>query len=180
MRDKGQRWALAAMLAVMAVVGAVLAFGLSPRASQPGEYLPVNPVGYELPSLALPLLAGGEFDVAALRGKVVVVNFWASWCAPCRDEAPALAAAAEKWQDRGVVFIGVNAEDRVEAAREFVREYQWGYPIVVDPDGVEMRRWAVTGLPETFFVGADGRIAVKHIGGITAEELEQQLAALVG
>src|SRR5215211_4724708 len=94
----------------------------------------------------------GTFDLAAYRGKVVVVNFWASWCHGCKKEAGALNAAARRWRSRGVVFVGVDVQDFRRAASRFLDRHDVGYAIVRDGPGSTLGKWGVTGLPETFFV----------------------------
>jgi cytochrome c biogenesis protein CcmG, thiol:disulfide interchange protein DsbE len=116
------------------------------------------------PNLRLPRLDGsGTFDLASYRGKVVVVNFWASWCLGCKDEARTLAAAARRWQSKGVVFVGVDAQDFRGPAKRFVQRYAVGYHIVRDGQGSSLGHWGVTGFPETFFVDRKGRLVPPHI-----------------
>lgn len=118
------------------------------------------------PSLALPHLTGdGRFDLASLRGKVVVVNFWASWCVPCKAEAKDLVAAAHFWSGKNVVFVGVDAQDFRGAARRFVSKYGVDYRIVRDGRGSTLGHWGVTGFPETFLVDRRGRILPPHVSG---------------
>jgi cytochrome c biogenesis protein CcmG, thiol:disulfide interchange protein DsbE len=116
------------------------------------------------PTMRLPLLDGnGRFDLAAQRGKVVVVNFWASWCGPCKKEARTFAAASRYWKSRGVVFVGVNVQDFSGRAKRFVNRYGVDYIVVRDGPGSTLGHWGVTGLPETFFVDKRGRVVPPHI-----------------
>jgi cytochrome c biogenesis protein CcmG/thiol:disulfide interchange protein DsbE len=108
----------------------------------------------------------GTLQLSSLRGRVVVLNFWASWCRACRDEARTLAAAAERWQRRGVVFVGVDSQDFTSDARTFARRFGLDYASVHDGSGRLMTRYGVTGLPETWTVTRGGRLA-DHIGGVT-------------
>ncbi len=127
----------------------------------------------EAPDFTLPKLDGsGDLSLESLHGDVVVLNFWASWCPPCKDEAPALQAAWERWRDRGVVVLGVNVEDLTDDARGFVEEYGITYPNVRDGPGSIQGRYGLTGLPETVFVDAAGRIAVFRAGPVDAEMIE--------
>jgi cytochrome c biogenesis protein CcmG/thiol:disulfide interchange protein DsbE len=117
------------------------------------------------PALDLPRLdAGGRLSLVSLRGKVSVINFWESYCIPCKQEARGLAAAARAWEGKDVVFVGVNAFDTKSAARAYLRRYEIDYPNIRDGVGTTFGRWGVTGVPETFFVDPRGRV-VRHIAG---------------
>src|SRR6266850_1046539 len=109
---------------------------------------------------------GGTLKLSSLRGRVVVLNFWASWCRPCKDEAPTLEAAAERWRHRGVVFVGIDTQDFSSDARAFARRFGLTYASVHDGQGTLMTRYGVTGMPETWTVTRSGRLA-DHIGGVT-------------
>jgi len=124
------------------------------------------------PDLRLPRLGGGPaFDLAAYRGKVVVVNFWASWCLDCKLEAKTLREAAARWRGK-VVVIGVDTKDLTFAAKRYVTHYNVNYGIVRDVDGSESDRWGVTGYPETFFVDPTGEVIPPHVNGpIPADQL---------
>lgn len=120
------------------------------------------------PLLVLPRLdAEGNLDLAALRGRVVVLNFWSSWCIPCRDEAPALDATWQRYRERGVMVLGVNVQDLTPAALRFLRETRTTYPTVRDKDNTVYRAYGLTGVPETFFVDRSGRIVRKFPGVVT-------------
>ena len=113
----------------------------------------------------------GTFQLASLRGKVVVLNFWASWCFPCKQEAPALAAAADRWHGR-VVVLGVDVNDFTGDARKFARKYGLRYPLVHDNHNVTTPKYGLTGLPETFFIDRDGKV-VEHVPGeVKASEIQ--------
>jgi cytochrome c biogenesis protein CcmG/thiol:disulfide interchange protein DsbE len=116
--------------------------------------------------------APGKLKLASLRGKVVVLNFWASWCAPCKSEAPRLEAAWRKYRKQGVVVVGVDAQDFTGDARHFVRKYKLSYPNVHDGPGDVLPKYGVTGFPETYFVDRRGRLVGDRVEGeITAEKL---------
>src|SRR5439155_21673971 len=133
--------------------------------------------GPTAPALVLKRLDGdGSVSLASLRGKAVVVNFWASWCGPCKDEAHRLEAAWQRFRSRGVVFLGVDAQDFSSDARTFVGRYGVTYPIVHDGPGSTLGHWGVTGFPETFFVDRRGRLVAKVTGPVKDGELEQNLA----
>jgi cytochrome c biogenesis protein CcmG/thiol:disulfide interchange protein DsbE len=155
----------------IAVVGAVLALlgllvwdvahGTGPGVAQKVDEGKIVPA----PKLNLPRLdAGGRLSLASLRGKVRVVNFWESYCVPCKQEARGVAETARAWSGKGVVFLGVNAFDTKSAARAYMHRYGIGYPNVRDGVGDTFGRWGVTGVPETFFIDRRGRV-VRHIAG---------------
>jgi cytochrome c biogenesis protein CcmG, thiol:disulfide interchange protein DsbE len=114
----------------------------------------------------------GSLQLSSLRGKVVVLNFWASWCQPCKLEAPDLAASAKKWSGR-VVVLGVDVNDPSGDARGFMRKYGITYPIVHDNKNVTSPKYGLTGLPETFFLDRRGRIVSHVISGIKAADLQR-------
>ncbi len=137
------------------------------------------------PDLRIALLdAPGDVPSRALRladfrGQPVVVNFWASWCEPCRQEAAVLERLAREYTPRGVVFLGVNVWDSVDKARAFVAEHGVTYPNGVDAGDGAAIDFGVTGLPETFFVDREGHLVRKFIGPITERALRAALEELL-
>lgn len=134
----------------------------------------------EAPALTLPVLVaadgigpeGAEVSLADLRGRTVVLNFWASWCTPCEIEAPVLEAVAARYRDDGdVVVLGVDVQDLREKALEFVRETGVTYPTLRDGGDDAMNAYQVPALPETFVIDPEGRVALK-IRGIIQEEAQ--------
>ena len=118
------------------------------------------------PTLLLPRLDGpGKLDLASLHGKVVVVNFWQSTCIPCKEEAKTIVEAERAYRGKGVVFVGVDALDSKSAARRYLARYGIEYPNVRDAVATQYPDWGVTGVPETFFVDASGRVVPPHITG---------------
>jgi cytochrome c biogenesis protein CcmG/thiol:disulfide interchange protein DsbE len=107
----------------------------------------------------------GTLGVADLRGKAVVVNFWASWCVPCRDEAPVLQKTYERYRDQGLVVLGVDVNDFRQDARRFLKRYGLSYPVVYDGKGSTVGKWGVRGFPETFFVDRTGKLVGERIEG---------------
>jgi cytochrome c biogenesis protein CcmG/thiol:disulfide interchange protein DsbE len=133
-------------------------------------------VGRSAPEFSIPLYAADStVSLEGLAGRPVVVNFWASWCLSCRDEARVLEAG---WQRHGsdVAFVGVAVDDEAAAAQEFIRRYGKTYLLGPDRDGSVALDYGLYGVPETFFIGADGRILSKHVGPLTAADLEQRVA----
>lgn len=114
----------------------------------------------------------GTLQLSSLRGKVVVVNFWAAWCVPCKLEAPELVKAAKKWSGR-VVVLGVDVNDSSGAARGFMRKYGLTYPVVHDNGNVTTPKYGLTGFPETFFIDRRGRVVRHVISQVDAGDLRQ-------
>jgi cytochrome c biogenesis protein CcmG/thiol:disulfide interchange protein DsbE len=112
----------------------------------------------------------GKLSLASLRGKVVVLNFWASWCDPCKSEAPRLESAWRNFRRDGVVVVGVDAQDFSGDARRFIRRFELTYPNVHDGPGDVLPKYGVTGFPETYFVGRDGRLVGERVQGEISEE----------
>ena len=112
-------------------------------------------------------------------GQVVVVNFWASWCAECRVEHPALSAAWARFRDAGVVLVGVDFQDDHPSALAYLAETGTSWPVVADPGSRTALAYGVYGIPETFVIGPDGRVAAKHIGPMTYDQLVREITRLL-
>lgn len=161
--DKLRRLVLVLIPAV-AFIG-LLAYGLIQSA--PSKVTP----GSEVPAFELPALAGdGTISSEELRGSPVVVNFWASWCVPCQQEAELLERVFREYEDDGVVFLGVNIKDSDVAAMQFVDEYGISYPVVRDVSEELSRTLGVSGIPETFFIDARGRFVGTASGSVQGEQ----------
>lgn len=131
------------------------------------------------PQFSIPMFTGGTFSLAEQRGKVVVVNFWASWCQPCRLEAPVLEKAWRQYKDRGVVFVGVDYVDTETEARAYLQEFDITYPNGPDIGTETSRKYHIQGVPETYFVGRDGMLYGNHIGPIDERTLSAKLDDLL-
>ena len=141
------------------LLAGVLWTGMVAASADPGAGLGL------LPSFDLMTFEGERFDLEVMSGRVVVVNFWASWCPPCRAEAPVLARVASEMDSEGVLFLGVLHRDRVELGRQFAEQYGLTFPNVVD-DGSLASVLGVRAIPTTFVVDASGEVVARHFGPI--------------
>jgi cytochrome c biogenesis protein CcmG, thiol:disulfide interchange protein DsbE len=116
--------------------------------------------------------ADAELESSSLKGKVQVLNFWASWCVPCRDEAGLLQSASNQWRSRGVVVLGIDHQDLSSDARAFMRHYGLKYPVVHDSGDKLYQRYGATGVPETFCVNRDGKVVAHVPGAVTRDTLD--------
>jgi cytochrome c biogenesis protein CcmG, thiol:disulfide interchange protein DsbE len=170
-----------AVVGVVVAIVALLAYGLVSNepdrgieeALEQGEREPA-------PDLELPLLSGdGEGSLADYRGQVVVLNFWASWCEPCRDESPLLQRWHERLEKRDATVLGVDAFDEIGHARAFVDRYGLTYPMLRDGAGDTRERFGILGFPETFVIDRRGRIAAFARGPVGEEFMRQRVVPLL-
>lgn len=173
-RSVSQRtiWLIAGVLGTVAIIVVALAtrFGIDPN-------VVASPLsGEQAPVLDLPYLEGEGTTALVKRGEITVVNFWASWCIPCRQEHPLLVKAAEDWED--VRIVGVLYQDQPDAGIAFLDEFGRGYDIVDDEGSRASIEFGVFGIPETFFIDEKGAVASVVRGPLTAEVLESTLASL--
>ena len=180
-------------VAGVAVIGlGLLGFGLT----RDPFVLPSPLVGGPAPAFRLEVMEPGDpgararwrppretpdtVRLADLEGRIVVLNFWASWCLACREEHAALSSTAEAYRNRGVRFYGVLYQDGPAAARRWIRQMGGqSYPTLLDPGSRTAIDFGVYGVPETYFIGRDGRVAAKHIGPISTETLRGRIDSLV-
>ncbi len=168
------RWLIP--LAVVPVLF-LLAYGFR---TNPRE-IPSPLIGKPAAPFSLKTFDGGQISLESLRGKVVVVNFWASWCYPaCYEEAPALERGWKAFKDRGLVLVGINIQDKEEPARKFLKDFGHSFLNAPDPAGRVSVDYGVYGVPETFFIDRAGRVRYKHVGALTDEVFKEQAERLLG
>ncbi|HUN10486.1 MAG TPA: TlpA disulfide reductase family protein [Aggregatilineales bacterium] len=155
---------------LVGVVAVAAVFGLALIDRNAGQ-----PTSGPAPDFTLTTLDGQDVRLSDLRGQVVVINFWASWCVPCRDEAPALQAVWERYRDRGVVLLGVAWTDTERNARAFIDEFSQNYPNGLDLGTRIGELYGITGVPETFIIDQQGQV----VGFYPIALQQDQLAAVI-
>jgi DsbE subfamily thiol:disulfide oxidoreductase len=148
------RYLLAVLFWLIPQCGAVQAAGLVELAPR------------EAPAIELMALNGGRHGLSDLRGKVVLVNFWATWCPPCRAEMPSLARLAQRMEGKSFAILGVDMGETAEEVKAFLKEMPVPFPILMDEDGAALKRWNVIGFPSTFLVDAKGILRYGITGAI--------------
>ncbi len=132
------------------------------------------------PDFILPLLDGGQLRLSSLRGKVVLLDFWATWCVPCREETPHFVELQKKYGDRGLQIIGVSMDDSPDPVHPFYQQFHINYPVVMGTAEVGSAYGGVLGLPIAFLIDRDGGIYAKHMGATDAQVFEKDIVALLG
>ena len=189
-RAAGWRWLtpLAVVIVSLALVAllALLAYGLLRRQGGGFAGFAVNAVGQEgrlrpgpAPDFEVQLFGGGSVRLSEQRGKAVVVNYWASWCPPCREEAAMLERAWRRYRSRGVMFIGLDVWDTEQDANDFLQEFGVTYPNGRDRYGEAAIDYGVTGIPETYFIRPDGSMARHWIGPLTDQQINSFIEELL-
>jgi peroxiredoxin len=174
--------AIAGAVAALALVAAI--WFLTGRDAGP-QGAAMSEVNRPAPAFAVPALDGGNVSLADYEGKVVVLNFWATWCEPCKRELPALEQAYTTYGDQGLTIIGVNLTDDEQAQggsetkiRAFLDQYGVTYPIALDTQGEVTNAYRVFPLPTSFFIDPQGHIRYVHIGELTLEDVAARFEEL--
>jgi cytochrome c biogenesis protein CcmG/thiol:disulfide interchange protein DsbE len=170
-RGLSPAWIAAAVIAI--IVLALLVYAIIPTRSGPPQ------TGSPVPDFQLVALDGGAMNLSEHQGQVVVVNFFASWCNPCRQEAAGLEQAWQKYQDQGVQFFGIAYKDADSKAQAFLEEFGVTYPSTVDGSNRTARAYGVTGVPETFVIDQQGLLVRHFLGPITNEQLGQEIERIL-
>ena len=117
------------------------------------------------PDFSLPSIKGSLYKLSNLQGKVVIINFWATWCVPCLEEMPALDILNKRYRDKGLVILGISIDRKKETVEEFLSKNPVSYPILLDQKGeVFVNKYTVKGLPATYLIDRDGHIVEQYIG----------------
>ena len=132
------------------------------------------------PDFSLPNLTGQKLDLSSYRGKVVLLDFWATWCDPCREEIPHFVDLQNQYGEQGLQIIGVSMDDGPEPVRDFCQRFKMNYPVVMGNAEIGELYGGVLGLPIAFLLGRDGRIYSKHIGATDISVLEREIVNLLG
>lgn len=165
------------VITLAAVAILALAFGVVWL--QSAKYEPLT-VGMAAPDFTLPDLGGKNQKLSDYRGKVVFLNFWATWCKPCKDEMPAMQASYDKLRDQGLVVLAVNELEDTEKVIEHVRKHGHTFPVVMDHDNVVANRYGVVGLPASFIVDRQGIVREQIMGSLLTENRIAELVNRYG
>jgi peroxiredoxin len=138
-----------------------------PQASKPAQ------------DFALKDITGKEVKLSSLKGKAVMVNFWATWCHPCREEIPDLQKSYEENKDKGFIILGVNIKENKSKVSKFVEDYKITYPVLLDIDGSVSNEYHVFGVPMSFFIDKNGIIKDSFVGMMTKEDISKRLEAIL-
>lgn len=166
---------LTVTLVVIAILG-LLYYGLTSQRLQTGIAPRPNAPA---PDFTLSTFDGKTVHLADLRGKSVVLNFWASWCGPCADEQPVLNDVAKRYESQGVVVIGVNVQDKQTDASAFMSRHGVAYPVVVDPNGAVYINYGVVAVPETYLITREGTISQKFAKPVSSDELVPAIEQMI-
>jgi len=170
------------LFVVIGLIVVAAAFYLARRqriAGSGGEVLQKTSTASPAPEFSLPTLTGEKLDLANYRGKVILLDFWATWCDPCREQIPHFVELQNKYRDQGLQLIGISMDDEPDPVRDFYRQFKMNYPVVMGNAKAGELYGGVLGLPIAFLIGRDGRIYYKHIGAGDLAVVESQIVSLL-
>ena len=170
-------WIPSVLIGVLLIVGGGI--GLLLAASHTAR-LPGTPVAAPLPDVTLSSMEGKAVNLADLRGRPLLINFWATWCLPCQEEMPALERVDRKWRERGAMVLAINFEEDGQAIREYLAENGLSLPVFQDTAGEVAQKLNITYLPTTLFVDSDGVIRSRNEGPLSQGQMEAGLRAVQG
>ncbi len=131
------------------------------------------------PQFSLTDISGRKLNLSDYKGKVVMLDFWATWCGPCRIEIPGFVELQKRYRDQGFSIIGISMDDGPEVVREFYQQFKMNYPVALGDDKTGELYGGIFGMPTTFLIGRDGRIYAKHVGAMELEVFEQEIKTLL-
>jgi thiol-disulfide isomerase/thioredoxin len=165
-----------AVLIVVAILLGFAIYKMSRRGSDATKSGASSSVVHSVaPGFSLQDLNGQPLQLANYRGKIVLLNFWATWCTPCRAEIPHFEEFQDKYGSQGLQVIGISMDDDAKPVREFYQEFKMNYPVAVGNEKIAEAYGGVLGLPVTFLIGRDGRLAAKYIGEVQISTLKQAI-----
>ena len=175
------------LLVTLAIVGLVIALAIGGllftqnNTGVPQEYFPKPAVAAKeaAPDFKLVLLDGNNFQLADHKGKPIFINFFASWCLPCKDEMPAIEKIASAYQPKGVVFLAISTDDTESSAKEFVKKYGVTIPVGIDKSTDIQKAYGLYGIPTTYFIDKQGMVNYFHSGTVTEELMQHELDKLL-
>jgi cytochrome c biogenesis protein CcmG/thiol:disulfide interchange protein DsbE len=181
-RRRPLRALLVVGIAIVAIVGLTLLFVPLGGSDDTTDSLTVggHPLsGKPAPEIELETFEGEPVTLSSLRGRPVLINFWASWCGPCREEFPLMVTAYEEHADSGLEILGIIHDDMVEGAQAFAADQGAAWPMLDDPDDVAWEAYRGVAMPTSFFIDAEGIVRTFSLGGFTEDGLEHQLATIL-
>ena len=173
------------LLIIFAGIGLVLALGIAVflvmqmNAGNEPPTSPASEVKEHAPNFTLALLEGKSFQFSEHKGKPVLINFFASWCLPCREEMPVLVKTAREYAPKGVVFLGIAVDDTEEKMKDFIVKYEVNFPVGLDKTAEVQKSFGLYGIPTTYFIDKNGIINYFHSGTVTEELLQHELNKLL-
>jgi len=185
LRIRLQKWAIFVMLTMTALaIGVIVALEVFPlKQSSQQNVLASSPlIGKQAPDFTLMTLDGMEVSLSQFRGQPVLINFWATWCLPCREEMPELVRSYESHKAEGLIILGLNLtySDSLPDVETFASEFNITFPIPLDKDGaVAERLYRIPGVPTSIFVTRDGTIERIHVGIMTGKQIKQYIAEII-
>lgn len=173
-------WAALASLALALTVAGVPAFFGAAAGADEAACAP-SAKAAKL-NLTIKDMNGKEVNLAAYKGKVILLDFWATWCGPCKIEIPAFVELQDRYRDQGLVVLGFSVDDPIDKLKPFAQQFKMNYPVLVgrDREDVQDAYGPIWGIPTTFLIGRNGKICKKHMGLATKEQFEKEIKALLG